>query len=70
MASRKINDFYGQPHTSDMMMKSGNKLKEYKSAEGSGKINDYPDTTEEIREDQMKGDGKIKSHPMRPGYRY
>lgn len=70
MAGRKINDFGGYPHTSDMSMKSKTHLKEYHSAEGSGGIKDYPDTTEEIHRDQMAGDKKVKSQPMKPGYRY
>jgi hypothetical protein len=68
--ARKINDYGGYPHTSDMSMKSGNKLKGYTSAEGSGGLSQYDDTTEDIKRDQMAGDGKIKGRPMKPGYRY
>lgn len=71
MSGRKINDMGGMPHTSDMAMKSKTHLKEFHSAEGSGHLGSlYPDTTEQIREDQMKGDAKTKAHPMKPGYRY
>jgi hypothetical protein len=71
MSGRRINDMGGEPHTSDMAMKSGNKLKHYTSAEGSGHLGmDYHDTTEGIKEDQMKGDSKIKGHKIKPGYRY
>ena len=71
MSGRKITDFGGMPHTSDMAMKSKTHLKEYHSAEGSGHVGSmYPDTTEDIRRDQMKGDGKIKGHKMKEGYRY
>jgi len=71
MSGRKINDFGGMPASSDAMMKSKTHLKEYHSAEGSGHLgSEYPDTTEGIREVQMKGDGKIKGHKMKPGYRY
>ena len=71
MSGRKINDMGGMPHTSDMSMKSKNHLKEYHSAEGSGHIgSNYPDTTEDIRKDQMMGDGKIKGRAIKPGYRY
>jgi hypothetical protein len=31
---------------------------------------DYSDTTEKIQRDQLKGDGKIKGHPMKEGFRY
>ena len=71
MSGRKITDMGGYPHTSDMSMKSKNHLKEYHSAEGSGGLDGkYPDTTEDIRRDQMAGDGKIKGRPIKPGYRY
>lgn len=70
MSGRKINDYGGLPHTSDMSMKSKNKLKEYHSAEGSGHVDGlYPDTTEDIHRDQMAGDAKVKARPIKPGYR-
>lgn len=71
MSGRKITDMGGMPHTSDMSMKSGNKLKHFSSAEGAGAIDGkYPDTTEDIQRDQNHGDSKIKSKPMKPGHRY
>ena len=71
MSGRKIHDMGGMPHTSDMSMKSKNSVKHFHSAEGSGHLDgNYPDTTEDIRRDQMAGDGKIKSKPIKPGYRY
>lgn len=71
MSGRRIEDKGGMPGTSDEMMASGNKLKHYKSAEGSGHIGtEYSDTTEMVHRDQEHGDGKIKSHKMKPGYRY
>lgn len=71
MSGRKISDMGGYPHTSDMSMKSKNSLKHFSSAEGSGHVgSNYPDTTEDIRRDQMHGDSKIKSHPIKPGNRY
>lgn len=71
MSGRKINDYGGYPHTSDMSMSSSKSVKHYTSAEGSGHVGmDYHDTTEGIKEDQMHGDGKIKSHRIKPGYRY
>ncbi len=71
MSGRKINDYGGMPHTSDMSMKSKNSVKHYQSAEGAGHLDgNYPDTTEDIRRDQMAGDSKIKSKPIKPGYRY
>lgn len=46
------------------------KTKTEHSAEGAGHIAEYDQTTEDIRRDQMAGDGKIKGRPMKPGYRY
>lgn len=70
MSGRKITDMGGLPHTSDMSMKSKNSLKHYESAEGSGYVDSlYPDTTEDIKRDQMAGNGKIKGRPIKPGYR-
>jgi hypothetical protein len=71
MSGRKIHDMGGMPHTSDMAMKSKTHLKEYHSAEGSGHLgSQYPDTTEDIRRDQMAADAKTKARPIKPGYRY
>ena len=70
MAGQGIKDYKGYAHTSDMMMSSKNSVKHYSSAEGSGGIKDYPDTTEAIHRDQKAGDSKIKGQPMKSGYRY
>lgn len=71
MSGRRINDFGGLPHTSDMSMKSKNSVKHFSSAEGSGHVGmEYPDTTEAIKRDQERGDSKIKSHRMKEGSRY
>jgi len=70
MSGRKINDFGGMPHTSDMSMKSGNRVKNFSSAEGAGHVgSSYPDTTEAIQKDQNAGIAKAKGHAMKPGYR-
>ena len=65
-----IHEYGSWPHTSDKAMKSKTHTKEYHSAEGSGGIKDYPDTTEAIHRDQKAGDAKIKGRSMKPGYRY
>jgi hypothetical protein len=70
MAGQRIDDMGGMPHTSDMAMKSKTHLKEYHSAEGSGGIREYEDTTQRIRSTQMEGDKQIKKQPMKSGYRY
>ena len=40
------------------------------SAEGSGKVSKYEDTTEAIKAQQNVGDAKIKGHAQKPGHRY
>lgn len=71
MSGRRIHDYEGLPHTSDMAMKSKNRLKEYQSSEGAGHEGSmYPDTTEDIHRDQEAGTKKIKARNMKPGYRY
>ena len=70
MSGRRIDDFGGMPHTSDMSMKSKNKVEHFSSAEGAGHVGtEYPDTTEAVRRDQMAADAKVKGHPMKSGYR-
>ena len=70
MSGQRINDFGGYPHTSDMSMKSSNKVKSYSSAQGAGAVGKYEDTSEAIKSAQSAGDGKIKAHKMKDGYRY
>ena len=45
------------------------KTKEESSAEGAGNVMRYEDTTETIKEYQVKGMKKIKSHPRVDGNR-
>jgi hypothetical protein len=70
MSGQRIDDYEGWPHSSDMMMKSKNHLKEYHSAEGAGHEGEYEDTTEAIKKAQEEGSSKAKSHPLKSGYRY
>lgn len=71
MSGRKIHDYGGMPHTSDMSMKSKNSVKHFHSAEGSGHVGmEYSDTSEMIQRDQKHGDSKIKAHHQKPGHRY
>jgi hypothetical protein len=72
MAGQKIDD-----HSSwvgkgpkGQVFPDGSKMKSYSSAEGSGSVSRYADTSEAIHEDQKHGDSKIKGHPMKSGYRY
>lgn len=72
MSGRRIDDhasFAGKG--GKYPLPEGNKMKEYRSAEGDGHVgSEYPDTSEMIHRDQEKGDSKSKAHPMKPGYRY
>jgi hypothetical protein len=74
MSGRRIDDhgsWAGTRGKNSVFPDGPHKTKPERSAEGSGHIGSmYPDTTEDIHRDQMKGDGKIKGHPMKPGYRY
>jgi hypothetical protein len=72
MSGIKINDhasFAGKG--GKYPLPEGNKMKSFSSAEGAGHLGSkYHDTSEEIHSDQMKGDSKAKSLPMKTGYRY
>ena len=70
MAGRRINDFGGYPHTSDMAMSSKTHVKHMTSAEGAGTLRDYEDTSEKIKSQQEHAIKKAKSHDMKAGYRY
>lgn len=73
MAGRRIDDhksWMGAPGKG-MVLPDGAKMKEEESSDGAGALNmDYPDTTENIRRDQMKGQSEVHKHKMKPGYRY
>lgn len=71
MSGRRIDDFGGEPHTSDMAMASKNKVKHYTSADGQAAHigHEYPDTTEMIHRDQEHGLKKAHAKPLKPGYR-
>jgi hypothetical protein len=73
MSGRRIDDhkfWAGGPGKDSVLPDGPHKVKTERSAEGSGHLGSkYPDTTEDIHKDQMMGDGKIKSHPIKSGYR-
>lgn len=73
MSGRRIDDhanWTGKAPKGQVFADGPHKTKEEHSAEGSGHIGmEYPDTTEMIHRDQMKGDAKTKAHPTKPGYR-
>lgn len=70
MAGMKIDEAGGYARTSDAMMSSKTHTKRVASAEGAGAVSQYEDTNERIVATQKAGDGKIRSKPMKPGYRY
>lgn len=74
MSGRRIDDHgsWMGARGKDSVFPSGpHKTKTEMSAEGSGHLGSmYPDTTEDIRRDQEKGNAKIKAHPIKPGFRY
>ena len=72
MSGRKIDDhkfWAGSRHEGSVFPK-GAHTKMESSAEGSGHMADYPDTTEAIHEVQESSKKKVHSKPMKPGYRY
>ena len=69
---QRIDDhsFWAVSKGKDSVFPDGpHKTKMESSAEGAGSKMDYEDTTEKIKSQQVAGVGKIKSHPMKPGYR-
>ena len=70
MAGMRIDDSGGYSRTSDEMMKSKTHTKHIPSANGAGEVREYQDTNERIVATQKAGDGKIRSKPLKDGYRY
>ena len=72
MSGRRIDDhsFWAGGPGKDMVMPMGAKTKNESSAEGSGEVMRYEDTTEAIKSVQEKSVSQAKRHPMKPGYRY
>jgi hypothetical protein len=68
---QRIDDhkFWAGGPTSEAVLAGGAKSKREDSAEGAGNVSRYEDTTETIKEQQVKGAKKIHAHPMKPDYR-
>ncbi len=68
---QRIDDhkFWGGGPTKESVLAHGAKSKMEDSAVGAGNVSRYEDTTETIKEQQVKGAKKIHSHPMKPEYR-
>jgi hypothetical protein len=72
MSGRRIDDhssWVGSAGKSSVFPDGPHKVKNESSAEGAGAVTHYEDTTETIKSQQEMGKGKIKGHPMKPGYR-
>lgn len=69
MGGQKITDRAFFAGSGSPKFPVGNKVKEYSSAEGAGAVGRYEDTSETIKEQQVKGISKAKSHPQKPSYR-
>lgn len=69
---QKIDDhsFWAGSKSKGSVFPEGAKVKEERTAEGAGAVGKYEDTTEAIRGVQMSGEGKIRGHKMKDGYRY
>ena len=69
---QRIDDhsFWAGKAGKDMVMPQGVHTKNESSAEGDGSLSKYEDTTEAIRDVQVMGAKKAKSHATKPGYRY
>lgn len=71
MAGQKINDhsFWAGGSSKESPLPMNSKMKQYTSAEGSGSVSSYEDTTETIKKQQEMSNAKIRSHPQKSGYR-
>lgn len=67
---RRIDDhsFWAGSKSKDSVFPKGVHTKEESSAEGSGHLGYYEDTTEAIKKVQMECKDKVKKHPMKTGY--
>lgn len=73
MSGKRIDDHsspFGKGGKNSVFPDGPHKVKVEHSAEGSGKVSKYEDTTEAIRAQQSAGDSKIKGHAQKPGHRY
>jgi hypothetical protein len=72
MGGQKIDDhsfWAGAKGKASVFPDGPHKSKEYSSAEGDGGVGKYEDTTEAIKEMQVRGVAKARAHPEKQGYR-
>lgn len=69
---QRIDDhrFWAGGRSKGSVFPEGAKTKDESSAEGSGEVMRYEDTTEAIKHVQTESVKQAKRHPMKPGYRY
>jgi hypothetical protein len=68
----RIDDhkWWGGSKGKDSVFPDGpHKTKEESSAEGSGSLSHYEDTTEAIKSQQMMAKKKVQGHPQKVGHR-
>jgi hypothetical protein len=71
MEGKKIDDhsWWGGGKSKGSVFPEGVKTKDESSAEGSGSVMRYEDTTESIKSQQQESVKKCKDYPMKPGFR-
>jgi hypothetical protein len=71
MSGQKIDDhsFWAGGKSKGSVFPEGVKTKNESTAEGAGGLSKYEDTTEAIKSVQEMGEKKVKSHPLKSGYR-
>lgn len=72
MSGRRIDDhkFWAGGPSKGSVFPQGVHTKDESSAEGSGEVMHYEDTSEAMKSVQDKSISQTKKHPMKPGYRY
>lgn len=72
MSGRRIDDhsFWAGSRSKGSVFPEGAHIKAEHSAEGSGAVGRYEDTTERIKGMQDMSKAKVKGHAMKEGYRY
>jgi len=63
------HSFWAGSGNEQNVLPMGAKFKSESGAEGAGSLSKYEDTAAAIKAQQEEGVRKIKSHPMKPGYR-
>jgi hypothetical protein len=69
MSGKRIDDHKFFAGSGSPTFPKGVHTKMESSAEGSGGLSRYEDTTETIREQQVEGMRKAKGHPLKSNYR-